>query len=318
MIAHCFGGKGTSWFSPNYWHFTSTTCRQCLQLAGPVYLWQTVSTHYKPPCRMHTQTMTARCFGGKGTSSRSSNYWHLTSTTCRQCLQLARRVYLWHRVSTNCKPPSRVHRQTMIAHCFGEKGTSGSIPSYWHFTSTTCRQSACLQLAGRVYSWQTVSTHCKPPCRMHRQTMIAYPFFCLPKHWHFKYTTCRQCLQLARRVYLWHTVSTHYKPPSRVHRPTMIAHCFGGKGTSSPSSNYWHFTSTTCRQSLQLAGHVYLWHTVSTHYKPPSHVHRQTMIARCFGGTGTSGSVCNWQAMSTCGRQCLHTTNRLRVCIGKR
>ena len=36
------------WLHPesDYCHLACTMCRQCLQLAGPVYLWYTVSTNY--------------------------------------------------------------------------------------------------------------------------------------------------------------------------------------------------------------------------------------------------------------------------------
>ena len=38
-----FLGKGAKCPLPKYWHLTSTTCRECLQVAGRVYLGQTVS-----------------------------------------------------------------------------------------------------------------------------------------------------------------------------------------------------------------------------------------------------------------------------------
>ena len=47
-------------------------------------------------------------FFGKGGPS-SPKHWHFASTTCRQCLRLADRVYMWQTVSTDYSPPSRVN-----------------------------------------------------------------------------------------------------------------------------------------------------------------------------------------------------------------
>ena len=49
MLADRHWGKGAFGALAKYWHFASTTCRRCLQLAGRVYLWCTVSTDPKPP-----------------------------------------------------------------------------------------------------------------------------------------------------------------------------------------------------------------------------------------------------------------------------
>ena len=68
-------------------------------------------------------------FLGKGAFSPVPKYWHFASTTCRQCLQLAYRVYLGHTASTWGRPRlqttdhhAHVHGQTMLADHFGGKG----------------------------------------------------------------------------------------------------------------------------------------------------------------------------------------------------
>ena len=139
-----------------YWHFASTTCRQCLQLAGRVYLWCTVSTEPRPPTPYMRVNDCSGPFWGKGAFGPLPKYWHFASTTCRQCLQLAGRVYLWCTVSTDPRPPTPYMRVNDCSGPFWGKGAE-----YWHFASTTCRQ--CLQLAGRVYLWCTVSTDPRPP-----------------------------------------------------------------------------------------------------------------------------------------------------------
>ena len=139
-----------------YWHFASTTCRQCLQLAGRVYLWCTVSTDPRPPTPYMRVNDCSGPFWGKGAFGPLPKYWHFASTTCRQCLQLAGRVYLWCTLSTDPRPPTPSVRVNDGSGTFWGKGAFGPLPKYWHFASTTCRQ--CLQLAGRVYLWCTVST----------------------------------------------------------------------------------------------------------------------------------------------------------------
>ena len=129
---------------------------------------------------------------------------------------------------------------------------------------------------GRVYLWCTVSTDPRPPSPSRRVNDGSGPFWGkwafgpLPKCWHFASTTCRQCLQLAGRVYLWCTVSTDPTPPSPCRRVNDGSGPFWGKGAFGPLPKYWHFSSTTCRQCLQLAGRVYLWCTVCTDPRPPS------------------------------------------------
>ena len=88
-------------------------------------------------------------FWGKGAFGPLPKYWHFASTTCRQCLQLAGRVYLWCTVSTNPRPPSPSMRVNDGSGPFWGKGAFGPLPKYWHFASTTCRQ--CLQLVYSVY-----------------------------------------------------------------------------------------------------------------------------------------------------------------------
>ena len=59
------------------------------------------------------------------------------------------------------RPPSPSRRVNDGSGPSWGKGAFGPLPKYWHFASTTCRQ--CLQLAGRVYLWCTVSTDPRPP-----------------------------------------------------------------------------------------------------------------------------------------------------------
>ena len=61
----------------------------------------------------------------------------------------------------------------MLADRHWEKGAFGPLPKYWHFASTTCRR--CLQLAGRVYLWCTVSTDPRPPSSYVRVNDVSGP-----------------------------------------------------------------------------------------------------------------------------------------------
>ena len=88
-------------------------------------------------------------FWSKQSKRGNLKYWHFASTTCRQCLQLAGRVYLWCTVSTDPRPPSPSVRVNDGSGPFWGKGAFGPLPKYWHFASTTCRQ--CLQLVYSVY-----------------------------------------------------------------------------------------------------------------------------------------------------------------------
>ena len=161
-----------------YWHFASTTCRQCLQLAGRIYLWCTVSTDPRPPTPYMRVNDCSGPFWGKGAFGPLPKYWHFASTTCRQCLQLAGRVYLWCTVSTDPRPPTPSVRVNDCSRPFWGKGAFGPLPKYWHFASTTCRQ--CLQLAGRVYLWCTVSTDPRPPTPSVRVNDGSGPFWGKP------------------------------------------------------------------------------------------------------------------------------------------
>ena len=140
-------------------------------------------------------------FWSKQSKRGNLKYWHFASTTCRQCLQLAGRVYLWCTLSTDPRPPTPSVRVNDGSGPFWGKGAFGPLPKYWHFASTTCRQ--CLQLAGRVYLWCTVSTDPRPPTPSVRVNDGSGPFWGKgAKYWHFASTTCRQCLQLVYSVYM--------------------------------------------------------------------------------------------------------------------
>ena len=249
-----------------------------------------MSTDPRPPSPCVWVNDGSGPFWGKGAFGPLPKYWHFASTTCRQRLQLAGRVYLWCTVSTDPRPPSPCVWVNDGSGPFWGKGAFGPLPKYWHFASTTCRQR--LQLAGRVYLWCTVSTDPRLPSPCVWVNDGSGPFWGkgafgpLPKYWHFASTTCRQRLQLAGRVYLWCTVSTDPRPPSPCVWVNDGSGPFWGKGAFGPLPKYWHFASTTCRQRLQLAGRVYLWCTVSTDPRPPG--------------------VCT----ALCGRQCLQTTDR--------
>ena len=149
MAADRFGGRGPSAFGPlpKYWHFASTTCRQCLQLAGRVYLWCTVSTEPRPPSPSMRVNDGSGPFGGKGAFGPLPKYWHFASTTCRRCLQLASRVYLWCTVSTDPRPPFPCVRVN-----------DGSGPFWGEGGLRTPSQI----LALRVYNMPTVSTISRP------------------------------------------------------------------------------------------------------------------------------------------------------------
>ena len=219
-----FWGKGAEGPLPKYWHFASTTCRQCLQLAGRVYLWCTVSTDPRPPSPSMRVNDGSGPFWGKGAEGPLPKYWHFASTTCRQCLQLAGRVYLWCTVSTDPRPPSPSMRVNDGSGPFWGKGAEGPLPKYWHFASTTCRQ--CLQLAGRVYLWCTVSTDPRPPSPSMRVNDGSGPFW-------GKGAEGPPSQILALRVYNMPTVSTISRPRllvvHSVYRPQTALPLYAGK-----------------------------------------------------------------------------------------
>ena len=120
-----------------------------------------MSTDPRPPTTSMRVNDGSGPFWGKGALGPLPKYWHFASTTCRQRLELAGRVYLWCAVSTDPRPPSPCVRVNDGSGPFWGKGAFGPLPKYWHFASTTCRQR--LQLAGRVYLWCTASTDPRPP-----------------------------------------------------------------------------------------------------------------------------------------------------------
>ena len=65
----------------------------------------TVSTDPRPPTTSMRVNDGSGPFWGKGAFGPLPKYWHFASTTCRQRLQLAGRVYLWCTVSTDPRPP---------------------------------------------------------------------------------------------------------------------------------------------------------------------------------------------------------------------
>ena len=84
-------GKGACGPLPKYWHFASTTCPRCLQLAGRVYLWCTVSTDHRTPCPCARVNAATGPFGGEGGLRPPSQI-------------LALRVYNMPTVSTISRP----------------------------------------------------------------------------------------------------------------------------------------------------------------------------------------------------------------------
>ena len=163
-------------------------------------------------------------FWSKESKRGNLKYWHFASTTCRQCLQLAGRVYLWCTVSTDPRPPIPYMRVNDGSGPFWGKGAEGPLPKYWHFASTTCRQ--CLQLAGRVYLWCTVSTDLRPPSPSMRVNDGSGPFW-------GKGAEGPPSQILALRVYNMPTVSTISRPRllvvHSVYRPQTALPLYAGK-----------------------------------------------------------------------------------------
>ena len=130
-------------------------------------------------------------------------------------LILALRVYNMPTVSAISRPrllgADSVYRpQNTMPVCAGERcqravrwGRGPNIPQYWHFASTTCPR--CLQLAGRVYLGQTVSTDCRTPCPCARVNAASGPFG-------GEGGLRPPSLILALRVYNMPTVSTISRP----------------------------------------------------------------------------------------------------------
>ena len=84
-------GRGPSAPLPKYWHFASTTCARCLQLAGRVYFWCAVSTDHRTPCPCARVNAASGPFGGEGGLRPPSQI-------------LALRVYNMRTVSTISRP----------------------------------------------------------------------------------------------------------------------------------------------------------------------------------------------------------------------
>ena len=224
MAADRFGGRGPKAPLPKYWHFASTTCRQCLQLAGRVYLWCTVSTDPRPPSPSMRVNDGSGPFWGKGAEGPLPKYWHFASTTCRQCLQLAGRVYLWCTVSTDPRPPSPSMRVNDGSGPFWGKGAEGP-PSQI--------------LALRVYNMPTVSTISRPRLLVVHSVyrpQTALPLYAL-KRW--QRTVLGEGGRrppsqiLALRVYNMPTVSTISRPRllvvHSVYRPQTALPLYAGK-----------------------------------------------------------------------------------------
>ena len=77
-----------------YWHFASTTCRQCLQLADRVYLWCTVSTDPRPPSSyVRVNDVSGPSLGSLGILALRVYNMPTVSTISRPCLLVVHSVY---------------------------------------------------------------------------------------------------------------------------------------------------------------------------------------------------------------------------------
>ena len=167
----------------------------------------------------------------------------------------------------------------MLADRHWGKRAFGPLRKYWHFACTTCRQ--CLQLAGRVYLWCTVSTDPRPPSPCVRVNDVSGPSL--------GEAGLRPPSQiLALRVYNMPTVSTISRPRllvvHSVYRPPTASPCVRVNDVSGPSlgeGGLWP-------PSQILALRVYNMPIVSTISRPRLLVvHRvyrpQTTILLCAG-----------------------------------
>ena len=122
-----------------YWHFASTTCTRCLQLAGRVYCGKAVSTDYKTPCPCARVNAASGPFGGEEGLRPPSQI-------------LALRVYNMPTVATINRPrllgaASDYRPQNTMPVCAGER-CQRTI--WWGI------------LALRIYNMHTVSTISRP------------------------------------------------------------------------------------------------------------------------------------------------------------
>ena len=101
----CYPMSREGGLRPPFQNIGTSCLQQGLQLAFRMCLGCTVSTgHRLPDWYVRLNTAGALCLG-KGAFGPLTEYWHLASTTCRQCLQLAGRIYLGCRVSVDHLPP---------------------------------------------------------------------------------------------------------------------------------------------------------------------------------------------------------------------
>ena len=137
-------GRGAFGPLPKYWHFASTTCPRCLQLAGRVYLGQTVSTDHRTPCPCARVNAATGPFGGEGGLRPPSQI-------------LALRIYNMPTVSTISRPrllgADSVYRpQNTMPVCAVDRCHRAV---WWG-------RPPSLILALRVYNMPTVSTISRP------------------------------------------------------------------------------------------------------------------------------------------------------------
>ena len=170
-------------------------------------------------------------------------------------------MYLWCTASTDLRPPFPCVRVNDGAGpFFWAKRAFGPVPKYWHFASTTCRR--CLQSAGRVYLWYTVSTNPRPPFRCVRVNDGTGPF------WGEEGLPPRSEI-LALRVYNMPTVSTISR------RCRLVVHSVYRPQTAFPlcAGKRWCWAVFLGEEGLRprsqiLALRVYNMPTVSTISRP--------------------------------------------------
>ena len=165
MVADRCLGKRALGPLPKYWHFASTTCRRCLQLAGGVYLWCTVSTDPRPPFRcVRVNDGTGPFWGEEGLRPRSQ-ILALRVYNMPMVLTIAGRVYLWYTVCTEPRPPSSCVRvKDGSGPLFGEEGLGPpsqilALPVY-NMPTVSIISGRCLLVVHCVYRPQTAVPLC--------------------------------------------------------------------------------------------------------------------------------------------------------------
>ena len=239
---------------PKYWHFPPTTCRRCLQLVVHIYLGCTVSTDHRPPDPYtRVNVVAAPCLGPL------PEYWHSGSTTCRQCLHLAGRVYLGCTMSTDYRPTDPCARGNAVAaprfgkEAFGPPSRILALRVY-HMPTVSTISRPCLVGVHNVYRPQTTGPLCTGK------------HGCCPVFWEGGLQPPSEILALC--VYNMPTVSTISRPRlvgvHIVYRPQTAEPVYTGKRCCCPV--IWEGGLRTVSRILALG--VYSMPIVSTISRP--------------------------------------------------